>query len=313
MTSSALGVSHLMAHLNSRSFPRRELLYFDQVALLDMDRGLQAIHDSGMPRYYSYAERLEWLVGEGLLIRQEVPSTLEGDLARDAAERALEAARHREAALREAAVQRVVGDEDEFYRLHASAIRSEFDEAGFAVRAVALELTSSGKVDAIPLVRPNALTTTSGDASNARTDTNAVRIVINALPMPDAGLPWEELLAFRAEPETRAHLLGLRRWTRRIAREGLSGPAIAEEIEHQIHEYQHYMTLQRIKYSRGAMEVVLSFAAEVIEDAAKFRLKQLVGSVFSLQRRHVDLLEAEQRAPGREVAYLVHATQLANH
>ena len=58
----------------------------------------------------------------------------------------------------------------------------------------------------------------------------------------------------------------------------------------------------KVEYS--LVETIVTTSAEIIEDMAKFRLGKLAKLPFAFKHERIALLEAEQKAPGREIAYI---------
>lgn len=138
---------------------------------------------------------------------------------------------------------------------------------------------------------------------------DVIQVVFSAFPEPHANTPWEQILEFRSDPESAAHVLALKRWIGKISREPLAPGEIAEEIEWLIHEYEAHMLLHRMKTCAGMLESIVIAAAEAIENVAKLRLGLLAKSAFALRHRKIHLLEAERQAPGRELAYVIRARE----
>jgi hypothetical protein len=46
---------------------------------------------------------------------------------------------------------------------------------------------------------------------------------------------------------------------------------------------------------------------ELAEDLAKFNWSKIAKGILSVRKRHVELMEAEMKAPGRECAYVFEA------
>ena len=59
-----------------------------------------------------------------------------------------------------------------------------------------------------------------------------------------------------------------------------------------------------MKVSKGILETVITLAGETVEDLVKFRWGKLAKLPFLVSSRKIELLEAELKAPGREVAYI---------
>jgi hypothetical protein len=139
------------------------------------------------------------------------------------------------------------------------------------------------------------------------TATNVALVVVTQLPTPSEQVSWEQIIDFRADPDARAGLLGLRRWMRTLDDEKLTINKVHEELEYLLHQYEYYMRLHKMKFEYGLLRTAISFSFEVMENVVKLRLKNATKTLYSVQDRRVALLEAEMSAPGREIAYISRA------
>jgi hypothetical protein len=140
--------------------------------------------------------------------------------------------------------------------------------------------------------------------------TSVLNIVVHAFPEPDEDTPWERIVEFRSDPDAAGQVLALKRWMSKIAQQNISAAEVSEEIEWLIGEYQAHMRLHRMKVTMGALETIVTAAGETFENVVKLKFGALAKSVFSVQHRRIQLLEAERQAPGRELAYIVRAREL---
>lgn len=132
-------------------------------------------------------------------------------------------------------------------------------------------------------------------------------MIIEKFPYLDELTSLEQILDFRTDPDSRRTITSLRRWASNIVAANRSAAEIAQEIEYLLGEYQRYMKLHEMKITRGAWETVITTAAESIEHLLKLQFGKAAKSLFALSSRKIELLEAETKAPGREIAYLAHA------
>jgi hypothetical protein len=137
-------------------------------------------------------------------------------------------------------------------------------------------------------------------------------IVLNSLPFPDESTSLERIIAFKNDPDKKRKRELLQRWTHRLAVKGISSEhEVTQELEWALHDYEEHMRFHKMKANRGILETVVATSAEIAEDLVKFRWGKLAQSLFSTSHREIDLLEAELKAPGRELAYVSKArTQL---
>lgn len=134
-----------------------------------------------------------------------------------------------------------------------------------------------------------------------------VQIVLNSLPIPDDTTPWEQILEFRSDPDSRNKFLDLRNWMSEVARAELRPNEVVEKLAYLMSQYQRHMNLHRLRTNRGKLETILVTSAEVLGDLASFKWGKAVEALFSVNKQDIDLLEGELTAPGNEVAYIVKA------
>jgi len=138
---------------------------------------------------------------------------------------------------------------------------------------------------------------------------DVLNIVLDAFPEPVADTPWELIAEFREDSQTRTQALALRRWVRKLSSSNVAEKEITDEIEWLIQEYEAHMRLHRMKVSSGTLEMLVVAFAETVENLAKLKFSALARSLFALKHRRIALTDAERQAPGRELAYIVHARE----
>jgi len=135
---------------------------------------------------------------------------------------------------------------------------------------------------------------------------NVLRVIIEQFPYPDESTSLEQIPEFRSDPNNQRTLVSLRKWASNIAANATAAE-VAHELQHLVGEYEHYMKIHEMKIQRGVWETVITIAAESIEHMLKIQFGQLAKSIFAISSRKVDLLEAELKAPGRDIAYVSRA------
>lgn len=178
------------------------------------------------------------------------------------------------------------------------------------IRSTAGLLNSSSEYSATPIIPYPSHESAFLGASKV---TDVVSLVLSKLPTPDELTPWEAILDFRNDGDTREQLARLRRWSRkasqRLASESAHIVELEDELDYLIESYRAHMQLHRLKISTSVIEVVVTFVAEVAENLLKARLKELAKGLFQVRQNRIALTEAELKAPGREIAYVVSASE----
>jgi hypothetical protein len=126
-------------------------------------------------------------------------------------------------------------------------------------------------------------------------------------PLPDHTCSWEDLIAFREEAHEK--LWGIRRFLNTLATKNQSEAEIRDDIEWSMNEYEKAMKLHRIKASRSFVEVFVISPLEIIENLVKLNFSTIARGILSVQKRKIELMEAEMKAPGRECAYIFAAKE----
>ncbi len=180
-------------------------------------------------------------------------------------------------------------------------------------RLYAMVLQSALSPHVFPLIPTFFQSDTQTDPESVRDlgvkKSDVLHLVLNHLPTPDDSVSWEQILDFRSDPDSKTKYWALRNWIGEMARAELSPYEIEEKLEHLIHEYEQHIRLHRMKYNAGTLELVVTMIPEFLEDLIKFKWKETAQLLFRLQKRRLNLMETELKAPGREIAYLFKAKE----
>ena len=132
-----------------------------------------------------------------------------------------------------------------------------------------------------------------------------LEIVLNQLPIPSEKTPWEHILEFREDPDSKSRFLALRNWASELSHSDLTVLEIEQKLEYLLDQYERHLKLHKMKINKGVLETVVVSVAETAEDLIKFKWGKLAQSLFALKHRKVNLLEGELTAPGSELAYVI--------
>jgi hypothetical protein len=144
-------------------------------------------------------------------------------------------------------------------------------------------------------------------ASRTATLSDIYSIVLNKLPTPSPIVPWEEIVAFKKEPEQQKHLTALRAWISEMSRQQVSYQEACEKIEMLIGSYRGWLKASGMRYRDAVVRAVILGAMDV----ATLSPKKAVSRYFDVRKEKARLLEGELNAPGRELAYIVKTEQRA--
>lgn len=182
----------------------------------------------------------------------------------------------------------------------------------YFARGISIQLRELKGLDAYPIL---LLDIPSPERKTSSTH-DIVDITLNALPIPDDNTPWEQIIDFRNDSEAKGKFVALKQWANKVARMQLEAHEVKDQLESLINDYQEHMKVHKIKTRLDTLRTIIVAEAGFITSgwlAGLGAVPGLVGMVvsplYSIRQRQVALLEAELKAPGREVAYIVKARE----
>jgi hypothetical protein len=155
------------------------------------------------------------------------------------------------------------------------------------VRTVSVELRELYQIEAYPLLSDDLLLSLEAQSKK----TSVIQLALKSLPIPDELTPWEQIIEYRSDPDSRSKFLALRHWMSEVARAEITPAEVEEKIEYLIDQYQKHMRLHRMKTNVGTLETIVTTGAEFLGDLVSFKWGKAAEALFSLKRRQVALLE----------------------
>ena len=134
-----------------------------------------------------------------------------------------------------------------------------------------------------------------------------VRVIIDNIPVPHESTPFEQILDFVSDRDSRGQLAGVRRWIWDAVHSNLSVREIEDKLEHELYLFERHMDLHRMQRRTGTFETLVVTSAEILENLLRLKVGALAKGVLSIRSSDLALMQAELTAPGRELAYLYHA------
>lgn len=132
----------------------------------------------------------------------------------------------------------------------------------------------------------------------------AVSVVLKKFPILNANISVEKIVDFKSDPDTKLKLVRLRNWISEVSNSKMSIKEIEEKIEYLLMEYSNHMNLHKIEYNLGKIETIVTTSLSFIENLTKLKLSNASKIIFDLNRTKIQLLKAENTAPGKEVAFI---------
>lgn len=169
-------------------------------------------------------------------------------------------------------------------------------------RALACDLREKHAINAFPIYSSNLIL----NDDFIKGEDEVVRFALKSVPEPDfETTPWEQILDFRNDSDTKKLLAYFRHWLSEIRKKSLTYRELSEELEYFCHKYEEHIKVQKMKVNRGTLETLLMIPAEMIEGVVHLKPTQAVKALFTFKRQRLALREAEMKAPGRDLAYLI--------
>lgn len=171
--------------------------------------------------------------------------------------------------------------------------------ADLDVRCVAAKLKRGG-YQAMPVLMTEQNETSSAVVTKA----DVLQLVIDKLPSPSEHAAWEDILAFRSDPDAVRSLRNLRVWLSDVARGRHTAAEAEEKLEALLAKYGEHLRLHRLEGSTSAFGSLTAIAVDVGEHLLNLKLGSAVRALFSARQKRITLMRSELTAPGHEVAYI---------
>lgn len=334
--------------LNSTSFMKQDLLIFDQLAIVDLEKRLSNISDR------SKVADIEWLFNKGLIFDLNSTKAFHTMFERNDPMYQLMLL---SALLLVLSVMMEAPDSSNYYIKRNKDIFSKIGVYGYfdySVRVLSSYVETNNKVRAVPLLMniperetwdvlgnlekvydflhslPADIASTcnkelleialnsaekikerkfNNEAMGNLKDSYVVDVVLQNIPIADEDVSWEQILDFRNDENSKIHIINLRRWINKLSSENPSIKHIQEEIDYLISSYHDHMRFHKMKTQLGIIETIVSVPLDIAEQLVKLKWSNIAKSLFFFRKKKLALMEAERSAPGRELAYIIKAKE----
>jgi hypothetical protein len=138
---------------------------------------------------------------------------------------------------------------------------------------------------------------------------DVLRVLINEMPQPSDDTALDRILEFRSDTDSKNKIIAFRHWIQNLIAQKISAREAIEEMEFLKMQYAEHMCLHGMKVNTGFCETLVTTAFGMAENLVKLKWSEFGKVPFILKHRKIELLEAEAKAPGREISYLIHAAR----
>ena len=162
-------------------------------------------------------------------------------------------------------------------------------------RALSIRLKTEG-LEAYPLYENEP------DYSPYGKKAQILKFVLSQIPEPDDSVSWEQIIEFRKDPATLQKYYTLITWVNEVSKGEFNLSEIEEKYKALYYDYSEQYRIHNIKNKQGTIEILVTAAIDVISQ--QITSTTVSTSLFSIWKRQINLLDAELKFIGREVAYI---------
>jgi hypothetical protein len=303
---------------SSLSFLKRQALLFDQIAIIDLSDLIVAHGYTGKDESQQCAAELEWLLGQHVIYEPEYPKTyaqgaeevidkvlaeprinrktvsLLQQVLQDEVTCLKDAQKAIESLLRTGSVERSK-DAELFRDLHLQI--AEVSQLRYAAHWLS-EVKQNRVVLAHSLPEYNLIAAPDGRKAMVW------EIVLGHIPILKQDTPWERILDFRNDPDSRRSVSELTHWVHTLASSSKTREQVEEELIYLSVRYENALRLHKLEFNLGVLEAVVEPMLAAAENFVKFRWSKLGEPLIKLRKHSIQLQKAEESLPGREISYL---------
>lgn len=169
-------------------------------------------------------------------------------------------------------------------------------------RIQAMALRSNDNLDAYAVI---AREHSSLEQDDKRSPTHDALKFALAVPVPDEHVPWQYVIGYRNDPESRKQFPTIKNCLSEIAQGSLTPPQAQETVQSLLHSYWQHMQRHHVYIEMKWLEVFVVTTAEVAQKFESSGPRNAGQSWVTVEPRKVALLEGESTTPGSEVAYVI--------
>lgn len=168
-------------------------------------------------------------------------------------------------------------------------------------RLDALSLAKQSEKDIIPILR------TRMGMENPINGHSVLNFALQKMPMPSINTPWEKIIDFKTDKDTRSKYLSLINWVNITARQKRNINEINDEFEYLYDQYLKSFKLHKITTNLTYWEVFVFAGIDVLSSFEAFKGISLMKKLFTIKKAQASLVTEEMKLPGKEIAYIYKA------
>ena len=134
---------------------------------------------------------------------------------------------------------------------------------------------------------------------------DVVKIFLGALPVPVDHVPWQQIIDYRNNPETKGSSLLIKDWMSEAARGSFTLDQVEETFEYLVNRFRRNLETHQINSTTMALVAYVVTNAVFLQTLAGAGPNWGTRALFSIEHHQIGLLEGESTSPGSAVAYLM--------
>lgn len=170
-------------------------------------------------------------------------------------------------------------------------------------RMVVGQLRDAENAEAYLVTTPELNTFESDDPRQQTFD--VLKISIGALPVPVADAPWQQLIEYRNDPETKDTFHLIKDWMSEVARATFTPSQVEETLEYLLDRFRRSLETHGINTTTTALYAYVVTTPEFIETLARVGPDWGQRALFSVEPGRIGLMDCESTTPGSVVAFLL--------
>lgn len=169
--------------------------------------------------------------------------------------------------------------------------------ADIQARVDAIELSRTIESEFYPILKSSQSFIENGKKSQV------IHFILTNIPEPDENTPWEQIIDFRADTDTRLKYLAIINWINEIAKSNFSVIEIKEKYEYLFLDFKRNYDRHKIKSNLSSLEIIASAGVAFFTGNIPTALN-LVSHFLKIGTSVMNMVKEEGTIPGREVAYI---------
>jgi hypothetical protein len=203
--------------------------------------------------------------------------------------------------------RQLVGVYNALVRLVAECAVDGTHALPLSARQVALELTVYENMQAVCIEELDYRSAGDKPSRAANADT-IYEIAVGGIPMLE-GSAWQEIMEFKASSDARQRLLRFHIWVSDLAKGGLSYAEAQDKLAYLKQEYVDAIARAKLQWRWSMLRCFVTAVPGAVEAFFHAKFKEMLEPLFRLVEIQTELSKAEREAPGRELAYIVRASE----